>query len=688
MKRGPSASVKLAVFSLLIFANSLPLSAQTWERLGPPGGMVISLASDSGDTLYLGTNDGHVFVSQDRGGHWSLRGRVGLRTDAIVAQLAVNPREPKQVFAAVWFQEAGAGGGVFCSEDGGSTWKPSGLQGEAVRALEFSPSQAGLLVAGTRSGVFRSVDSGETWERISPAGDPELRNLDSVAIDPANPQIIYAGTYHLPWKTTDGGRNWSSIATGLIDDSDIMSIRVDARNPARVYLSACSGIYRSENRGDLWIKMQGIPYAARRTQAIVQDPQHPGTLFAATTEGLWVTRDDGESWLRTTPDGWVVNGVAVLPAAGEAALRIVIGTEAQGVMISEDGGKTFMDSNRGFAHQIAMQMVGDPDDPSRLLLLLQSNGLELLESRDSGRSWSSLPPDSPRATGTSGWSVDRISRIYGGPWGWFAELSNGTLWLASGESGGWKPWKATYALPARFHRGVATKSLGVRRVAVRSRGILIFSGNYAYLPAPEGVLKCTRQGSCELLSAFASAKSVSALWVSPDGQVFAVASERKIGFSRDAGKSALWRSFPPGLPEVKGILGDSHDGPGFCLATSEGLYVTPDAGEHWTLSRDGLPAGVVEHEWRTSSGLLATLQEGGVYLSPDGMGNWSRLDQDAERSRFSGMAETKPGEIVLGSQSEGVLRLESHVAHWFGPAVSPSTSTRRKPKRGTQAMPE
>ena len=166
------------------------------------------------------------------------------------------------------------------------------------------------MIAGTRSGIFRSRDEGKNWERISPPDDPELRNVDSIAVDPAQPDLIYAGTYHLPWKTTDGGKAWKSIAAGLIDDSDIMSLRVEADNPARVYLSACSGIYRSENRGEQWTKLQGIPYSARRTQAIAQDPANPLVLYGATTEGLWLTRDAGESWERTTPKDWVVNGGA------------------------------------------------------------------------------------------------------------------------------------------------------------------------------------------------------------------------------------------------------------------------------------------------------------------------------------------------------------------------------------------
>ncbi len=167
----------------------------------------------------------------------------------LISRLVADLLKSNRVYAAVWYQEPGKGGGVFRSEDSGRTWSQLGLAEEEVRALELAPGQPDVLVAGTRSGVFRSQDAGRSWERISPAGDAELKNVDSIAVDPGDANIIYVGTFHLPWKTTDGGKTWKSVATGLIDDSDIMSLRVDATNPSRVYLSACSGIYRSENQG-------------------------------------------------------------------------------------------------------------------------------------------------------------------------------------------------------------------------------------------------------------------------------------------------------------------------------------------------------------------------------------------------------------------------------------------------------
>ena len=72
--------------------------------------------------------------------------------------------------------------------------------------------------------------------------------MESLAIDPLDPNVVYAGTWHLPWKTTDGGKNWQSIKEGIIDDSDVFSIIIDPANPNLVFASACSGIYKSVER--------------------------------------------------------------------------------------------------------------------------------------------------------------------------------------------------------------------------------------------------------------------------------------------------------------------------------------------------------------------------------------------------------------------------------------------------------
>lgn len=657
-----SLRLKLLIFILWTFPIILFADDAAWERLGPPGGMVLTLeVSSSGETVYLGTSDGHIFASTDGARHWELRGRVGTRTDTVISRLLADPSRPEVVYAAAWSQEPGKGGGVFLSEDAGRSWRLLGLGQEAVRALEPAKSDPSDFVAGTHSGVFRSKDAGQTWERISPADDEELQNLDSVAIDPRDANVIYAGTYHLPWKTIDGGKHWSPVVAGLIDDSDIMSLRVDFTNPDRLFLSACSGIYRSENRAAQWTKLQGIPYAARRTHAIVQDPQNTQTLYAATTEGLWVTRDLGETWKRTSPGDWVVNSVLVLRSEAAASARVVLGTEAQGILVSEDAGENFTSSNEGFTHQVVKQLVSDPRDAKHLLMVMQQTVPQILESRDAGHTW--IPATQAKKGARESFQFDKaaVDKFYGTPWGWLARMQNGQLWNFDEQVTTWREWKLQFPvggtttarkLSARNSR--QNNSGGLKSIA---HGLpLAFSRSSAFLSVQNALLRCDQGGNCLPLRAFGHIGRVDAVQISTDGSVLTVVADAHFAISRDGGQSASWHDLPAALPQVLWL--DYAEGSGqttVYLGTVEGLYVSANEGVSWTLQQRGLPAGQVETWLRRPNLMAATLREGGLYVSQDDGKSWRRVDLDSERSRFVGSAETDLGTIAIGSQSEGIL---------------------------------
>ena len=213
------------VLAVSLILNGLPTLAQDWQELGPNGGDVRAMVADPSnpDVIYLGTVDGHIFSSQDAGLHWRLTGRMGDRADTVVMTIIVDRRDSHHLYAAT--RTLGEnGGGVFRSDDSGATWRASGLAGQSVRALIQTEADKDLFFAGTLDGVYRSHDDGSRWERISPAGHADLRNFDSLLSDPRDANILYAGTYHLAWKTVDGGKNWQNIPTGMVDDSDVMSI--------------------------------------------------------------------------------------------------------------------------------------------------------------------------------------------------------------------------------------------------------------------------------------------------------------------------------------------------------------------------------------------------------------------------------------------------------------------------------
>jgi photosystem II stability/assembly factor-like uncharacterized protein len=650
----------------LALGASAMAHAQTWERLGPEGGMVVSLAAGPGDKVLLGTADGHVFASADAGQSWGLRGRVGARTDAVVTRMVFDAKDGKRIFAAVWYQEAGAGGGVFESEDLGKSWKLVGLQGEAVRAMEMAPSNPAELVAGTRSGVFLSSDSGKSWGRISPEGDEELKNLDSLAIDPRDPQIIYAGTYHLPWLTRDRGKTWKPVIAGIIDDSDIMSLRLDASNPDRVYMSACSGIYRSENEGGEWIKLQGIPYAARRTQVIVQDTANPKTLYAGTTAGLWITRDGGENWARTTSKEWVVNSLAVLPEKNGAPGRVVMGTEGQGVLISNDAGASFAEANRGFTHVIVNRLIADENDPRHLLMLVERDSAEILESRDEGKSWSNLSLNAVERRKVITLNANQVREIYSSPWGWLLWFEDRRFWNWDPGKQSWTQW--TPRLPGIPGPARTLDALGAAKSAAKSTSMstvgpkveieapIVVLEKFAVVATNLGLLRCQVSGDCQRFKAFGRSEQSRALWVSTTGFEIGVVIDGKLAWSSDGGASAQWSDLPLPSDEVLWLDADEAGASKtIYLGTSKGIFFRMEEGS-WQRIAGGLPAGQAGR-WLRRPGLWAVSErDGGLYISRNEGKTWTRADQDAERGRFTGLVATQDGGVLVGSQSEGLLK--------------------------------
>ncbi|HEY7180514.1 MAG TPA: YCF48-related protein, partial [Blastocatellia bacterium] len=229
---------------------------------GPFGGDVTAMAVDprGADRIWLGASDGQIFRSTDGGRNWK-RIRPGVKAPGSAITVIILDREkPGVIYVGLKplldLAEEGDGGGVFVSEDDGQSWSLlEGTRGRAVRAMSQSAKDPNTLAVAARDGVYYTNDRGKTWARITPANDPELRGFHSVAIDPRDAKVIYVGTHHLPWKTTDAGKTWKRAASkerGMIDDSDIFAIHIDHANPDTVLMSACSGIYRSRDASETW----------------------------------------------------------------------------------------------------------------------------------------------------------------------------------------------------------------------------------------------------------------------------------------------------------------------------------------------------------------------------------------------------------------------------------------------------
>jgi len=590
-----------ALLALAVVVVGPAAAAAEWVPVGPWGGDVRSLVADPArpGRVYLGTADGVIFRSDDAGRSWS-RTEPGFPLSGMSLDNAAVDPEGRLVVG--YWEVAGRGGGVAVSADGGSRFEVlPGIAGESVRALAIAPSDSRTLVVGTLSGVFRSVDAGATWRRVSPEGDPELRNVESVAIDPRDPRILYAGTWHLPWKSLDAGASWDPVHTGMIDDSDVFTLTVDGSRPDRIFATACTGIYASSDAGQRWSKVRGIPSSSRRTRSLALGTHHPEAVYAGTTEGLWATLD-GAGWERLTRPDLIVNAVVVL---GDGTL--LLGTEGAGVLRSDDGGRSFAESNRGFSAQFVTRLVRHP---AGLVAALHGSRYH------AGVLWAPAPegPWQPWAAGLEGRRVLALA-----PWG--AGLVAGTDLGVYASDGRGQAWRR---LPVVLD-GIEREP-GVRDILATDGRLLAATD--------EGLLSRSDGGAGWSAHVLGASHRVSALARLPDGTVLA-ATALELHESRDGGTT--WQPLP-GVPGGGVQALRSVPGLGLFALTAEGVRRSADGGRSWQMAGGGLPLSDV-------TGLTGDADLGTLWASDFARSALYMSDDEGETWKPVGLEGLRPARV-------------------------------------------
>lgn len=619
-----------AWIALLLF-RSVSAAEVSWVPVGPPGGDVRSLAVDPRDPhrMYLGTADGVLYRSLDQGITWRRLSPGFPHRGASLDDIVVDP--DGALLVAYW-QVEGAGGGVARSRDGGHTFTLlPGIEGESVRALATAPSNPRILVAGSLRGIFRSTDRGESWRRVSPEGHIDLKNVESLAIDPRNSELIYAGTWHLPWKTADGGRTWYPTSTGMIADSDVMTLTLDRGNPRIVYATACSGIYRSTDAAGRWTKIRGIPSSSRRTRAFAQSPDEPGTLYAGTTQGLWISRDGGVTWQLATAKDLVVNSIGVLPGG-----IVVLGCEGIGVLRSVDGGRSFSASNDGFSERFVSRIVFDPD-LDRLIVGIWG------DRSHGGVFWAKSPPESWKKLGPGLEGREVISLAALGD-----RIMAGTddgVFLFEASSQGWT------RLPTRL--GGVDVHPRVTDLALLPKSAILAATSRGLLQSPDG-------GATWRRASLGLAGKATSLAVSPrNPQVILAATP--LGFFRSLNGGEGWEPTSRGLeaePHSLAFL-PTDDRVAFA-ATKKGLYRSRDQGGTWARVTGGVPftdiTGLAVHpNGRTL--YAGDFTAGGIFRSGDGGETWKRVPSDGlltERVWVIAVDPTHPERVFVASPTGGL----------------------------------
>ena len=566
-----------SAFLLAALVPNQPALAQTtsWVPVGPDGGDARSFAADPNNDkhIYLGTTNSWIYQSEDGGANWHRLAKLAKTDDLLLDNIVVDSADPNTLLVGAWVVDH-PDGGLFISHDAGKTWTTvEAMKGQSIRALTQAPSDPKTVIAGTLKGVFRSEDGGQTWNRITPEGSADLHEVESIAIDPKDPHTVYAGTWHLPWKTTDGGANWHNIKQGLIDDSDVFSIIIDPTVPNVVYTSACSGIYRSDTAGELYHKIQGIPSTARRTRVLMLDPTNRNTVYAGTTEGLYKTLDGGTNWKRMTGPDVIVNDVYVDP---KNAQHVLLATDRNGVLESDDAAFSFKASNPGFSQRQVSTLLVDAKTQTIYAGVVNDKTYGgVFASHDEGLTWTQ------QSDGLQGRDVFNLTQS---PQGTILAGTNAGIFRLDGTN--WQPigkvvkgeTKTSYVVK-KGKRTKTEKTVMVPAGQIEERiHDLNASGSTWYAATAKGIYSSSDQGATWEGGPVLGKPEYRSVVVS--GPVVVASERTALAMSNDEGKTWQPLAMPQGLTWLQSAA--VTDSGSLWLGGREGVFYSDDHGQTWS----------------------------------------------------------------------------------------------------------
>ncbi len=251
---------------------------------------------------------------------------------------------------------------MFRTDDGGRSWRPSGLEGQRVTALAVSPADGAAWAGCEPSRVWRSPDEGASWEEASnpatlPSSDdwafpprPSTHHVRWIGCHPERPDRLWvaveAGALI---ATDDGGRSWTDRVPGSPRDTHELALHPD--HPDRLHVAAGDGAFRSPDGGRSWERRErGLDIGYMRSVAI--DPGDPDAVLisgasgprsayrAGASDGR-VYRSSGDRWTPIgDPWGDPPSTIAPLLRGGSEAGELWAADE-RGVHGSRDGGRTW-----------------------------------------------------------------------------------------------------------------------------------------------------------------------------------------------------------------------------------------------------------------------------------------------------------------------------------------------------------
>jgi hypothetical protein len=183
------------------------------------------------NTLYHGGE--RVFKTTDGGVHWQ----------AISPDLTRNDKTKQQ-----------PSGGITLDDTGTEYY-------DTVFVIAESPLTAGLIWVGTDDGLIQITrDAGKTWTNVTPKEMPEWSRISQIDPSPHDAGVAYVAVDRHQndelrpyiYKTSDYGKTWTKITSGIPDTAFVRAVREDPKKRGLLYAGTETGVYVSFDDGANW----------------------------------------------------------------------------------------------------------------------------------------------------------------------------------------------------------------------------------------------------------------------------------------------------------------------------------------------------------------------------------------------------------------------------------------------------
>ena len=712
--RSPLAALAALV---LLGAAPRPYDDLHWRLIGPfRGGRTVAISGvpSQPGVFYMAPTDGGVWKSTDYGRTWKpIFDGQGMGS---IGAIAIAPSDASIVYAAsgegLRRPDLSVGDGVYKSSDAGRTWMHLGLQdGQQINGLAVDPRDPSRVFAAVmghpygpndQRGLYRSTDGGATWQKV--LGSDADTGASTVVIDPGNSQVVYANLWasrNTPWRTsvlelndrggifksTDGGTTWTKLRGGLPAGMGRAGIAVAKSDSNRVYAwvnwgNAC-GIFRSNDAGTNWRKVNSEDRVCGRGEdfsGIAVDPSDADVVYVTNTT-IYRSTDGGVRWtgIKGAPGGDDYHTVWIDPTNRNI---IALGSD-QGATISVNYGATWSSWYNQPSAQF-YHVITDDRFPYWVFGGQQESGSAEVPSRaDDGDIWirywhpvgaqeyAYIAPDPLHPNIIYGAGAGTVSR--------YDERTQqtqtvspvyGDRFLASG-------FRYNRSNPLIFNRvDKRTLYLGSNVIFATRDG-----GMHWHIISPD--LTRAHPGVPATFGAFASTKeakeqrgvvySIAPSYVARN-VIWAGTDDGLVWVTRDGG--AHWRNVTPSAltswSKVTQIDASRFDSNTAYVSVSRFrlddlhpyIYRTRDGGLHWQLVVNGLPADAPVNTVREDSvrhGLLFAGTERTVYVSFDDGERWESLQLDLPSTSIRDLV-VHGNDVIVGTHGRSFWILDDVTA--------------------------